>query len=66
MTKHLFEIKAVELETIIKLYLVKNPYQTPARLYARWKCGKLKLLIDYKVWNKGDFLALFENKNDEK
>jgi hypothetical protein len=65
MKKQQFKITGTALETVIKLYLIKNPFLTPARLYALWKCDKLKMLRDYKLWRKDEFMRLFEEKNDE-
>lgn len=62
-TKRKYDISKEELKAVIMLYQLKNPYMTTKRIYARWKTGKLNLLIDYKVWSKKDFEDLMKGKN---
>lgn len=51
-----FTLEKDELVAIIMLYRLRNPFMTPKRIYARWSCGKLNLLKDYKIWTYQDFL----------
>lgn len=61
-----FEITSEELIAIVQLYQLANPYMTTARIYSRWKVGKLNLLIDYKLWSKADFDQLMKEQNANK
>lgn len=68
MENQKFKLNPDELETLIKLYMLKSNFLTPSRIYARWKLNKLKLLRDYELWPKSKFMKLFKktNENEQK
>lgn len=56
--RRIFEIEPEELQAVVMLYRLINPFMTPKRIYARWRAGKINLLKDYQLWRKDEFLGL--------